>query len=77
MCMKLHSRYNTRSQNIVCVRFFLPSKWNDDQSGRHEDNFSSLPLRYLLVNDHKGNGISGRDNYIFCSSVMLGTACTA
>ena len=29
------------------------------------------------VNDYKGNGISGRDRYIFCSSVMLGTACTA
>ena len=26
---------------------------------------------------YKGNGISGRGRYIFCSSVMLGTACTA
>ena len=45
--------------------------------GRHEDNFSSHPLRYLWVNDYRGNSISGRDHYIFCSSVMLGTACTA
>ena len=47
------------------------------RSGRHEDNFSMHPLRYLWVNDYKGNGISGRDHYIFCSSVMLGTAGTA
>ena len=77
MYMKLYSRYNTRSQNIVCVWFFLPSKWNDDQSRRHEDNFSSLPLQYLWVNDHKGNSISGRDHNIFCSSPTLGTPCTA
>ena len=32
------------------------------------------PLRYLGVNDYKGNGISGCDHYIFCPSVMLGTA---
>ena len=44
---------------------------------KHEDNFSSFPHRYLWVNDHKGNGISGRGHYVFCSSVMLGTACTA
>ena len=44
---------------------------------RHEDNFSSHPLRYLWVNDYKGNSISGHDHYIFCSSVMLGTGCTA
>ena len=36
-----------------------------------------LPLRYLWVNDYKGKGISGRDHYIFCSRVMLGTASTA
>ena len=35
------------------------------------------PLRYLLANDYKGKGISGRDHYIFCSRVMVGTACTA
>ena len=35
------------------------------------------PLRYLWVNDYKVKRISGRDHYIFCSSVMLGTACTA
>ena len=28
------------------------------------------PLRYLWVNDYKGNGISGHDHYIFCPSVM-------
>ena len=39
--------------------------------------FSSHPLRFLWVNVYKGNGISGRDHCIFCSSVMLGTACTA
>ena len=47
------------------------------RSGRHEDTFSSHPLRYLWVNDYKGNGISVRDHYIFCSSVMLGIACAA
>ena len=36
-----------------------------------------LPLRYLWANDYKGKGISGRDHYIFCSRVMVGTACTA
>ena len=36
-----------------------------------------LPLRYLWANDYKGNGISGRDHYIFCSRVIVGTACTA
>ena len=36
-----------------------------------------LPLRFLWANDYKGKGISGRDHYIFCSRVMLGTACTA
>ena len=35
------------------------------------------PLRYLWVNDYKGKSISGRDHYIFCPSVMFGTACTA
>ena len=35
------------------------------------------PLRYLGVNDYKGNVTSGHDHYIFCPSVMLGTACTA
>ena len=35
------------------------------------------PLRYLWVDDYKVNRIFGRDHYIFCSSVMLGTACTA
>ena len=35
------------------------------------------PLRYLWVNDYKGTGILGRDHYIFCPSVMLGTTCTA
>ena len=35
------------------------------------------PLRYLWANDYKGNSISGRDHYIFCSRVMVGTACTA
>ena len=29
------------------------------------------------MNDYKGNGISGRDHYIFCSSVMLGTVRTS
>ena len=29
-----------------------------------------LPLPYLWVNDYKGNGISGRDHYIFYPSVM-------
>ena len=33
-----------------------------------------LPLRYLWVNDYKGNGISGRDHYIFSSRVLLRTA---
>ena len=36
-----------------------------------------LPLRYLWANDYKGKGISWRDHYIFCSRVMVGTACTA
>ena len=36
-----------------------------------------LPLRYLWANDYKGKGISGRGHYIFCSRVMVGTACTA
>ena len=36
-----------------------------------------LPLRYLWANDYKDKGISGRDHYIFCSRVMVGTACTA
>ena len=36
-----------------------------------------LPLRYLWTNDYKGKGISGRDHYIFCSRVMVSTACTA
>ena len=35
------------------------------------------PLRNLWVNDYKGKGISGHDYYIFCPSVMLGTAFTA
>ena len=35
-----------------------------------------LPLRYLWANGYKGKGISGRDHYICCSRVMLGTACT-
>ena len=34
-----------------------------------------LPLRYLWANDYKG--ISGRNHYIFCSRVMVGTACTS
>ena len=34
-------------------------------------------LRLLWVNDHKGKGISWRDHYIFCPSMMLGNACTA
>ena len=34
-------------------------------------------LRNLWANDYKGNAISGRDHYIFCSRVMVGTACTA
>ena len=37
----------------------------------------SLPLRYLWANAYKGKGISGRDHYIFCSRVMVGSACTA
>ena len=36
-----------------------------------------LPVRYLWTNDYKDKGISGRDHYIFCSRVMVGTACTA
>ena len=36
-----------------------------------------LPLRYLWANNYKDKGISGRDHYIFCSRVMVGTACTA
>ena len=36
----------------------------------------SPALRYLWVNDYKGNGISGRDHYMFFPSGMLGTACT-
>ena len=36
-----------------------------------------LPLRYLWANDYKDMGISGRGHYIFCSRVMVGTACTA
>ena len=36
-----------------------------------------LPLRYLWANDYKGKGFFGRDHYIFCSRVMVGTACTA
>ena len=36
-----------------------------------------LPLQYLWANDYKGKGISWRDQYIFCSRVMVGTACTA
>ena len=36
-----------------------------------------LPLRYLWANDYKGKGISMRDHYIFCSRMMVGTACTA
>ena len=38
---------------------------------------SCLPLRYLWVNGYKGNGISGRDHYMFGPSGMLGTASTA
>ena len=34
-------------------------------------------LRNLWANDYKGKDISGRDHYIFCSRVMVGTACTA
>ena len=40
-------------------------------------HFSIHPLRYLWVNDYKGKITSGLDHYIFCLSVMLGTACTA
>ena len=29
------------------------------------------PLRYLLVNDIKGKGISGCDHFIFCPSVIV------
>ena len=36
-----------------------------------------LPLRYLWANDYKDKDVSGRDNYMFCSRVMVGTACTA
>ena len=36
-----------------------------------------LPLRYLWANGYKDKGISGRDHYIFCSTVIVGTACTA
>ena len=36
-----------------------------------------LTLRYLWVNDYKGNGISRRDHYIFSSRVLLRTAYTA
>ena len=36
------------------------------KSRRHEDNFSSHPLRYLWVNDYKGNGISEHYHYLFC-----------
>ena len=35
-----------------------------------------VPLRYLWANDYKDKGISGRDHYILCSRVMVGTACT-
>ena len=31
----------------------------------------------LWANDYKGNDISERDHNIFCSSGLLGTACTA
>ena len=36
-----------------------------------------IRIRYLWANDYKGKGISGRDHYIglFCSRVMVGTAC--
>ena len=44
---------------------------------RIEVGDTRLPLLYLWVNVHKGDGISGRGHYIVCSSVMLGTACTA
>ena len=34
-------------------------------------------VQYLWMYHYEGKGISGRDHYIFCPSVMLGTACTA
>ena len=36
----------------------------------------TLPLQDLWANDYKGKGISWHYHYIFCSRVMLGTACT-
>ena len=36
-----------------------------------------LLLRYLWANDYKDKCIPGRGHYIFCSRVMVGTACTA
>ena len=48
----------------VSKRFFKPS--------------DGVILRGVCTsNDYNGNSISGHDHYILCSSVMLGTACTA
>ena len=57
--------YNDHAKNVVA---FVIIQY---RSERYEDNFSSLPVRYLWVNDYKG--ISEREHYIVYSS----TACTA
>ena len=44
------------------------------QQSKRED--MRIILAVFHFDNHKGNGISGRDNYVLCSSVMLGTACT-
>ena len=55
----------------TCSNFFLylVREFYSGNNLRHSMDF--------LVNDNKGNGISGHDHYIFCPSGMLGTPCTA
>ena len=65
----------------VLIQQLIPQlaglRLNDDPALTFHRSVGSWCLSFVLQNDYKGKGISGRDHYIFCSRVMVGTACTA
>ena len=62
---------NDHAQKCRCLCNHSPT------SIKAGDMIIFLTVILFDMNDYKSNGISGPDHYVFCSSVMLGTACTA